>query len=106
MDKEIITIIISSLSLIVAGWSLFFIWKIEKKSKEMKDEIWGEIADVGFFTSADFILKLKSNGLSKDDLNNLIAYWKYQYEYKNKNTDEFRDKYDPVVNTIKKELNK
>ncbi len=69
---------------------LYYVIAIERKSEDMKNQVWAYIADVGLFTTADWIVKNHKNG---QDVKALYEYWKAEYELNDKNDEDWDEKY-------------
>ncbi len=80
--KDWLTVIISFLTFIVGIITLIFIIRIEIKSKEMKDDVWGAINDLALYLNAEQIMMLRNGSMDKENIKTLIDYWKTEHESK------------------------
>jgi|GEM_PF-6759389 hypothetical protein len=76
----IATAIIGFAALIISTFMLYFILQIEKNSKFMKEDVWGQINDLALFLNAEQIIRLrKENSISSNEVESLINYWEVEH---------------------------
>lgn len=77
---ELLMLILTILSTIIAGASLIFIILIQFKSKGMNDDVWDMIRISGTFIALDYINKNREN-LNDQDFTAINNYFRHNVSY-------------------------